>query len=164
MPVVGKGGNYAVLRGSSLRLNCIPRESEPQELGEAGNSYVWTDEAGRELIDARFIKLNSGDLEIVNAHVGDSGIYKCTVQSSAKEASPPPKKVHEHKLIVYELSGHKFVTTIFIDMSKYSKEVMLSMLRDLLSVRVCAQDFCSPGRVKVVKCELSETVRTFTKF
>ncbi|CAL1262029.1 unnamed protein product, partial [Larinioides sclopetarius] len=87
--VVGKGGNYAVLRGSSLRLNCIPKVSEPQELREAGKTYVWTDEAGKELIDARYIKLNSGDLEIVNAHVGDSGIYKCTIQSSAKQVSPP---------------------------------------------------------------------------
>ncbi|CAL1262028.1 unnamed protein product, partial [Larinioides sclopetarius] len=87
--IVGKGGNYAVLRGSSLRLNCIPKVSEPQELREAGKTYVWTDEAGKELIDARYIKLNSGDLEIVNAHVGDSGIYKCTIQSSAKQVSPP---------------------------------------------------------------------------
>ncbi|XP_055951460.1 uncharacterized protein LOC129987512 [Argiope bruennichi] len=162
--VVGKGGNYAVLRGSSLRLSCLPKETEPQELREAGNSYNWTDQAGRELIDARFIKLDSGDLEIVNAHVGDSGIYKCTVQSSAKAVSPPPKKVYEHKLIVYELSGHKFVTTVFIDMSKYSKEVMLSMLRDLLAIRVCAQDFCSPGHIRVVKCELSETKQEVCQF
>lgn len=88
-----------MLRGSSLRLNCIPKESEPQEPTVAENQYLWTDEQGRELIDARFIKLDSGDLEIVNAHVGDSGIYKCTLHSSAKAVSPPPKKVYEHKLI-----------------------------------------------------------------
>ncbi|GIY32448.1 ephrin_rec_like domain-containing protein [Caerostris darwini] len=69
-----------------------------------------------------------------------------------------------YALSVYELSGHKFVTTVFIDTSDKSKDVMMTTLKDLVAARVCAQDLCTPGKVKVATCQMSETKKEICKY
>ncbi|GFY62387.1 ig-like domain-containing protein [Trichonephila inaurata madagascariensis] len=162
--IIGKRGNYAVLRGSNLRMSCIPRESDTREERDTVMTYTWTDDKDREVVDARFTKFENGDLEIVNAHVSDSGIYKCKPETSPSTSTAQPKNVYEHKLVVYELSGHKFVTRVFISMSMFSQEIMITMLTDLLKTRVCNPELCSPGNIKVEKCQLSETKQEVCEF
>ncbi|GFQ83068.1 ig-like domain-containing protein, partial [Trichonephila clavata] len=144
-------------------MSCIPRESDTREERDTALTYAWTDEQDREVVDARFTKYENGDLEIVNAHISDSGSYKCK-QEMSSSTTPQSKNVYEHKLVVYELSGHKFITRVFISMALFSQEIMITMLTDLLATRVCNQELCSPGNIKVVKCQLSETKQEVCEF
>ncbi|GFV15349.1 ig-like domain-containing protein [Trichonephila clavipes] len=109
--IIGKRGSYAALRGSNLRMSCIPRESDTREERDTVMTYTWTDDQGREVVDARFTKFENGDLEIVNAHVSDSGIYKCKPETSSSTSTAQPKNVYEHKLIETKLPVRLINTT-----------------------------------------------------
>ncbi|KAG8184062.1 hypothetical protein JTE90_013698 [Oedothorax gibbosus] len=157
---LGKVGNYAVLRGSTLILQCIPRvDVQTRRQLTPDVASVWTDADGRELVDSRYTRRQSGALEIVNAHVGDSGVLKCKVRTPGGEVS----KVYEHKLIVYELAGHKFVTTVLVDLSNYGMDIVLAILNDLVAT-ACGRDLCSPGVVRAKECGESEKVQRYCEF
>ncbi|GIY32447.1 ig-like domain-containing protein [Caerostris darwini] len=99
MQAVGTTGNYAVLRGSRVKMTCIPKESKGRLERESGLAYTWTDTDDREIVDSRFTKFEGGELEVVNAHVSDSGIYRCTAKLPSLGPSPKPKSTYSHKLV-----------------------------------------------------------------
>nr|XP_042910636.1 uncharacterized protein LOC107439359 [Parasteatoda tepidariorum] len=127
-------------------MTCTPKDESRME-----GSVVWTDEEGREIINARFTKLDNDDLEVTNAYVGDSGTYKCKYRSLATPEGL--NKVYERKLLVYELAGHKFISSAVFDVSKQDEKAVIDMLKDLLTYKVCTRDLCAPGVVRTTKCE-----------
>lgn len=101
IPFAVKGHNYAVLRGSSVRINCIPQNTQVEGESDVGSSYSWTDQDDKEIIAARFTKLASGELEITNAHIADSGIYTCKFRPATtwESKNNGMERTFQHKLI-----------------------------------------------------------------
>ncbi|XP_035221213.1 uncharacterized protein LOC118194138 [Stegodyphus dumicola] len=160
-----KEGDYAVLRGAIIRMDCVPMGFQIYGGRDIGASYNWTYEDGNELVNARFTKFRNGQLEITNAHIGDSGVYKCKyIPSSRMISASQGSHVFEHKLMVYEISGRKFVSRVYLDMSETSIEVALTMLRDLMVATVCRHDLCFPDEIKTPKCEFLESKKQVCEF
>ncbi|XP_035212486.1 uncharacterized protein LOC118186491 [Stegodyphus dumicola] len=160
-----QSGNYAVLRGSTTRISCFSPEVQVNEVRHSGDSFIWTDENGIEIINARFTKLKNGDLEISNVHIGDSGVYKCKYRSPIYDnTTGEASELFEHRLIVYEISGHKFVSRVFLDMSESSVELTLPLLRDIMAAKVCGYELCLLGPIQLLKCELLETKKQVCEF
>lgn len=150
-----KSGNYAVLKGETVDMNCItPDFPAGNSNTKERKSVVWTDEEGKKVVNPRAEVLKTGDLKIKQAYESDSGVYYCKFMP-VKETKIP-KKIFKHKLIVYQLSGHKFVTTVTFDVTKLGSEATITYVRDLLKDRICASGLCIPGPVNSEKCEVTE--------
>ncbi|GIY91736.1 ig-like domain-containing protein [Caerostris extrusa] len=198
---VGTTGNYAVLRGSRVKMTCIPKESKGRPRagiraglhmdgrrlqGDCGlpihqirERRTGGGERARER--QRHLQVHrksalSGSFAEAEEHLLAQVSGLDTPLSSIRTGKERDQPKSNSRLVVdgisdayylslvYELSGHKFVTTVFIDMSDKSKDVMMTMLKDLVAARVCAQDLCTPGKVKVATCKMSETKKEICKY
>lgn len=158
-----KDGNYAVLLGGNIKISCFPKTLNPNTEIVIGSSYLWMDETGKEILDARFIKLGSGDLMIKNAHVGDSGNYTCKVISPVPRTKNGTNQSHPHRLIVYEISGHQFTSQLYFDMTNQNVELTLALLRDLIAT-ICRRELCDAGPIKVLQCKLEQSQTKLCEF
>ncbi len=96
-----KAGNYAVPRGSTVRMSCIPPDvliDDSDIYGQA--SFVWTNEEGKEIANPRIEPLQTGELQILHTHEGDSGVYHCKFRPQAAfKHDGATSRIFVHKLI-----------------------------------------------------------------
>lgn len=87
--------------GQTVRMSCIPFGVLVDKSSiNGGRSFVWTDEEGKEIVNPRMTRLNTGELQIMHAHGADSGIYHCKFRPrKALVHDGAASKIFEHKLI-----------------------------------------------------------------
>ena len=87
--------------GQTIRMSCIPSDVLVDEsIIKGRRSFIWTDEEGREITNPRMETLNTGELQIMHAHEGDSGVYHCKFRPrEALQHDGAASKIFEHKLI-----------------------------------------------------------------